>query len=201
MSHEQIIKIPKMFSSPESQENGQFQETYITLTDEAERMLCCTIEYSIDLDGKEYLMLLPLDLPVEIFTWGSENTEQASIPVDNESEIDKIFDTAKVVLEEQNLILQRTAITLTVSGELPEWDEDELDEVDENDEASEYYEELATFLYEDRKYAVYTPLDPFLIPARKGDNGKLELLSEEEFKQIQPMVQTMLENQLFNDME
>ena len=150
-----------MFSSPESQENGQFQETYITLTDEAERMLCCTIEYSIDLDGKEYLMLLPLDLPVEIFTWGSENTEQASIPVDNESEIDKIFDTAKVVLEEQNLILQRTAITLTVSGELPEWDEDELDEVDENDEASEYYEELATFLYEDRKYAVYTPLDPF----------------------------------------
>ena len=113
----------------------------------------------------------------------------------------KIIDTDKVVLEEQNLILQRTAITLTVSGELPEWDEDELDEVDENDEASEYYEELATFLYEDRKYAVYTPLDPFLIPARKGDNGKLELLSEEEFKQIQPMVQTMLENQLFNDME
>ncbi|MCL2930331.1 MAG: DUF3727 domain-containing protein [Trichodesmium sp. St16_bin4-tuft] len=190
-----------MFSSPESQENGQSQETYITLTDEAERILCCTIEYSLESDDEEYVMLLPLDLPVEIFTWGPKDVEQASIPVDDESEIDKIFDTAKVVLEEQNLVLQRTAITLTVTGELPEWGEGELDEVDENDEASDYYEELATFLYKDRKYAIYTPLDPFLIPARKSDNGKLELLSEEEFKQIQPMVQTMLENQLFNDME
>jgi Protein of unknown function (DUF3727)./Protein of unknown function (DUF1292). len=193
--------MPKMFSSPESQENGQSQETYITLTDEAERILCCTIEYSLESDDEEYVMLLPLDLPVEIFTWGPKDVEQASIPVDDESEIDKIFDTAKVVLEEQNLVLQRTAITLTVTGELPEWGEGELDEVDENDEASDYYEELATFLYKDRKYAIYTPLDPFLIPARKSDNGKLELLSEEEFKQIQPMVQTMLENQLFNDME
>ncbi|MGD1703246.1 DUF3727 domain-containing protein [Dapis sp. BLCC M229] len=190
-----------MFSSPESQDNGQFQETYITLTDEIDRSLHCTIEYSLELNGREYVMLLPLDLPVEIFTWGPKDVEQASIPIDDESEIDQIFDTAKVVLEEQNLILQRTAITLTVTGELPEWDEEELDELDEDDEASEYYEELATFLYEDRKYAIYTPLDPFLIPARKSDNGKLELLSEEEFKQIQPMVQAMLEDKLFDGME
>ncbi|MGD1806078.1 DUF3727 domain-containing protein [Dapis sp. BLCC M126] len=190
-----------MFSSPESQENGQFKETYITLTDEAERSLYCTIEYSLELNDQEYVMLLPLDLPVEIFTWGPGDLEQASIPVDNESEIDQIFDTAKVVLEEQNLILQRTAITLTVTGELPEWDEEELDELDENDEASEYYEELATFLYQDQKYAIYTPLDPFLIPARKSYDGKLELLSEEEFKKIQPMVQAMLEDKLFDDME
>ncbi|WP_293136635.1 DUF3727 domain-containing protein [Okeania sp. SIO3I5] len=190
-----------MFSSPESQGNGQSQETYITLTDEAERSLHCTIEYSLELNDKQYVMLLPLDLPVEIFTWGPEDIAQASIPVGDESEIDKIFDTAKVVLEEQNLILQRTAITLTVTGELPEWDEEELDEIDDNDETGEYYEELATFLYQDRKYAIYTPLDPFLIPACKSDNGKLELLSEEEFKQIQPMVQAMLEDRLFDDMQ
>ncbi len=190
-----------MFSSPESQENGQFQETYITLTDEAERSLHCTIEYSLELNDQEYVMLLPLDLPIEIFTWGPKDVEQASIPIDDESEIDQIFDTAKVVLEEQNLILQRTAITLTVTGELPEWDEEELDELDEDEEAGEYYEELATFLYEDRKYAIYTPLDPFLIPARKSSDGKLELLSEVEFKQIQPMVQAMLEDRLFDDME
>ena len=190
-----------MFSSPESQKNGQSQETYVTLTDEAERMLCCTIVYFLELKDKKYVMLLPLDLPVEIFTWGSEDIEQASIPVSDESEIDQIFDTAKVVLAEQNLTLQRTAITLTVTGELPEWDEDELDEVDENDEASEYYEELATFLHEGQKYAIYTPLDPFLIPARKSDNGKLKLLSEEEFHEIQPMIQKMLENKLFDDTE
>lgn len=190
-----------MFSSPESQENGQNKEAYITLTDEAERSLCCTIEYSLELHDQEYVMLLPLDLPVEIFTWGPGDVEQASIPIDDESEIDKIFDTAKVVLEEQNLILQRTAITLTVTGELPEWDEDELDEIDENDEAGDYYEELATFLYEEQKYAIYTPLDPFLIPARKSNDGKLELLSEAEFQEIQPMVQSMLEDQLFDGME
>lgn len=38
-------------------------------------MLCCIIEYFIDLDGKEYLMLLLLDLFVEIFIWGLENIE------------------------------------------------------------------------------------------------------------------------------
>ncbi|NER03168.1 MAG: DUF3727 domain-containing protein, partial [Okeania sp. SIO3C4] len=141
----------------------------------------------------------PVDLPIEIFTWTQGDSDQ--VPVGDEMEIDRIFDTAKVVLEEQNLTLQRTAITLTVTGELPELDEDELDEVEENDEEGEYYEELATFLHKDQKYAIYTPLDPFLIPARKSDNGKLELLSEEEFQQIQPMVQSMLEDQLFNDME
>jgi hypothetical protein len=139
---------------------------------------------------------------VEIFTWGPDDLEQPSVPVIDEEEIDEIFDTAKVVLEEQNLTLQRTAITLTVAGQLPEWDEDEADELDDGDEdESEYYEELATFLYQDRKYAIYTPLDPFLIPARKSDDGKLDLLSEEEFKQIQPMIQSMLEDQLFDDME
>lgn len=191
-----------MFSSPEPEENGQSQEAYVTLTDEAERSLCCTIEYSIELNEQEYVMLLPVDLPVEIFTWGPDDLEQPSVPVIDEVEIDEIFDTAKVVLEEQNLTLQRTAITLTVAGQLPEWDEDEADELDDGDEdESEYYEELATFLYQDRKYAIYTPLDPFLIPARKSDDGKLDLLSEEEFKQIQPMIQSMLEDQLFDDME
>ena len=190
-----------MFSSPEQDENGQFQEAYVTLTDETGRSLHCTIEYSMELHEQEYVMLLPVDLPVEIFTWGPGDLDQASIPISEDQEIEQIFDTAKVVLEEQNLTLQKTAITLTVAGELPEWDEDELDEVDENEEEGEYYEELATFLYQDQKYAVYTPLDPFLIPARKSENGKLELLSEEEFKQIQPMIQSVLEDQLFDSME
>lgn len=190
-----------MFSSPESQENGQSQESYVTLTDEAERSLCCTIEYSMELDNEEYVMLLPVDLPVEIFTWAPGDLDQASIPVDDDDEIEQIFDTAKVVLEEQNLSLQKTAITLTVAGQLPEWDEEELEEVDEDEDEGEYYEELATFVYQDQKYAIYTPLDPFLIPARKSGDGKLELLSEEEFKQIQPLIQSMLEDQLFNDME
>ncbi|MGB3511792.1 MAG: DUF3727 domain-containing protein [Microcoleaceae cyanobacterium] len=190
-----------MFSSPEPQENGQSQETYVTLTDEAGRSLFCTIEYSMELDDREYVMLLPVDLPVEIFTWAPGDLDQASIPIGDDEEIDRIFDTAKVVLEEQNLTLQKTAITLTAVGELPEWDEDELDEVDEDEEEGEYYEELATFLYQDQKYAIYTPLDPFLIPARKSDDGKLELLSEKEFKKIQPMIQSVLEDQLFDDME
>ncbi len=190
-----------MFSSPEPQKNGQSPEAYVTLTDEAERSLFCTIEYSMELHDQEYVMLLPVDIPVEIFTCGPEDLEQASIPIGDEAEIDQIFDHAKVVLEEQNLVLQRTAITLTVSGQLPEWDGDELEEVDENDEEGGYYEELATFSYEDQKYAIYTPLDPFLIPARKNDDGKLELISKEEYKKIQPMVESILEEQLFNDME
>ncbi|MDJ0554604.1 MAG: DUF3727 domain-containing protein [Microcoleaceae cyanobacterium MO_207.B10] len=190
-----------MFSSPEPHENGQYQEAYVTLTDEAGRSLSCTIEYSMELHNEQYVMLLPVDLPVEIFTWGPGDVDEASVPVGDDEEIDQIFDTAKVVLQEQNLTLQKTAITLTVAGQLPEWDEDELDPEDEDDEESEYYEELATFLYQNQKYAIYTPLDPFLIPARQSDDGKLELLSEEEFKQIQPMIQSVLEDKLFDNME
>jgi hypothetical protein len=174
----------------------------ITITDEAGRTLDCTIEHSVEVDNQDYVLLLPVDSPVEIFAW-QENSEEEdeAVPVEDDDEIDEIFQTAKVVLEEQNLILKRSAVTLTVEGDLPDLAEEEEFLADDEDGDSENYEEelqlLARFYHEDQEYAVYTPLDPFFIFARLDDEGQPHLLSAEEFKKLEPML-PMLEDQLFD---
>ncbi|AMW29807.1 MAG: DUF3727 domain-containing protein [Limnospira sp. PMC 1291.21] len=173
-----------------------------TLTDEQGRSIECTIESSFSLDGEEYILLLPLDTPVEILTWSDDEDEEVAVPVESEAVIDSIFDTAKVVLEEQNLTLKRTAVTLTVAGELPEdiFDND----VEENGSVGggeEDYEELlmlTTFYHEEQEYGIYTPLDPFFIMARMNEKGEPQLLSSEELDKIEPLL-PMIEEKLFGD--
>jgi hypothetical protein len=191
-----------MSSSPYRKDNGKSNEESVTLTDEVGRSLTCNIEYSMNLEGQEYALLLPIDSPVEIFTWQGDDTDEAAIPVEDETEIDKIFDTARVVLQEQNLTLRRTAVTLTVVGELPEFPEDEMASDADADEESEFEELmwLTSFYHEEQEYAIYTPLDPFFILARMNDDGKPELLSEEEFQRLEPML-PMLEDQFFDELD
>ena len=191
-----------MSSSPYRKDNGKSNEESVTLTDEVGRSLTCNIEYSMNLEGQEYALLLPIDSPVEIFTWQGDDTDEAAIPVEDETEIDKIFDTARVVLQEQNLTLRRTAVTLTVVGELPEFPEDEMASDTDPDEESEFEELmwLTSFYHEEQEYAIYTPLDPFFILARMNDDGKPELLSEEEFQRLEPML-PMLEDQFFDELD
>ncbi|MEG4022393.1 MULTISPECIES: DUF3727 domain-containing protein [unclassified Microcoleus] len=192
-----------MSSSPyRKKENGNSNEESVTLTDEVGRSLTCNIEYSMNLEGQEYALLLPIDSPVEIFTWQGDDNDEAAIPVEDETEIDKIFDTAKVVLQEQNLTLRRTAVTLTVVGELPEFPEEDMASDVDPDEESEFEELmwLTSFYYEEQEYAIYTPLDPFFILARMDDDGKPELLSEEEFQRLEPML-PMLEDQFFDELD
>ncbi|PSB14324.1 DUF3727 domain-containing protein [filamentous cyanobacterium Phorm 46] len=191
-----------MSSSPYRKENGSSKEVSVTLTDEFGRSLTCNIEYSMDLEGQEYALLLPIDSPVEIFTWHGDETDEAAIPVEDETEIDKIFDTARVVLQEQNLTLRRTAVTLTVVGELPEFPAEDIMPDADPDEESEFEELmwLTSFYYKEQEYAIYTPLDPFFILARMNDDGKPELLSEEEFQRLEPML-PMLEDQFFDELD
>lgn len=56
---------------------------------------------------------------------------------------------------------------------------------------------LSSFYHEDREYAIYTPLDPLLFFARIAKNGNPELLSPDEFRKVQPL----LEEHLFNEVE
>jgi len=191
-----------MSSSPYRKDNGNSNEESVTLTDEVGRSLTCNIEYSMNLEGQEYALLLPIDSPVEIFTWQGDDTDEAAIPVEDETEIDKIFDTARVVLQEQNLTLRRTAVTLTVVGELPEFPEDDMASDADADEESEFEELmwLTSFYHQEQEYAIYTPLDPFFILARMNDDGKPELLSEEEFQRLEPML-PMLEDQFFDELD
>lgn len=191
-----------MSSSPYPKKNGNSDEVSVTLTDEVGRSLTCNVEYSMNVEGQDYVLLLPVDSPVEIFTWHGDDSDEAAILVEDETEIDKIFDTARVVLQEQNLALQRTAVTLTVVGELPEFPDEELVPDTESEEESDFEELLwlTSFYHEEQEYAIYTPLDPFFILARMSDDGKPELLSPEEYQKLEPLL-PMLEDQFFDDLE
>jgi hypothetical protein len=170
----------------------------ITVTDEKGRTLNCYVEHSLKLADQEYVLLLPIDSPVEIFAWeeSEESDEEAAIPIEAEAKIDEIFSVAKAVLEEQNLTLKRTAITLTVEGDLPDLDEEE----EEFEEEEEELQLLASFYFQEQEYAIYTPLDPFLILARLDEEGRPQLLSPEEMQKLEPLL-PMLEDQLFDELE
>lgn len=188
-------------SSQFPEENDKAQAGSITLTDDQGRSLECYIEHSLAVEDQEYVLLLPVDSPVEIFAWQGDDEEEEAVLVEDDATIDEIFTTAQAVLSEQNLVLKNTAYALTVAGELPPVEESELFTLEIEDEDADLEPEqlqlLSTFYQEDQEYAIYTPLDPLLFFARITPAGKPELLSPEEFRKVQPL----LEEQLFNEVE
>jgi hypothetical protein len=190
-----------MFSSQFPDENDNARSGSINLKDDKGRTLDCYIEHSLSVDGQEYVLLLPVDSPVEIFAWQGEDEEEEAVLVEDDFTIERIFGTAQAVLSEQNLVLKNTAYALTVAGELPPVDESELFTLEiEDDEADlepEQLQLLASFYDEEQEYAIYTPLDPLLFFARISQTGEPELLSPEEFRKVQPL----LEEHLFNEVE
>ena len=192
-----------MFSSQSPQENGRSQEDIVTLTDEQGRSLNCLIQSILPLEGQDYLLLVPVDAPVEILRWPSDDEgDETPIPVESEAELDQILPLAQVVLEEQNLTLKRTAVTFTVGGELPEVDPDDLEDNDEDSGEGDYEEmiELANFYCEEQEYGIYMPVEPFFILARQNERGEPQLLSSEELQRIEPLL-PLIEDQLFDDLD
>ncbi|MBD2580251.1 DUF3727 domain-containing protein [Oscillatoria sp. FACHB-1406] len=182
------------YSSSES--NGQSSPESVTLTDEMGRSLSCYVERSFSIEGSTYHLLLPVDAPIAIIAWDSEEETANATWIENSEELEELFPDAKAVLAEQELVLQDAAYTLTVAGELPEVDEDDLltleVENDGGDIETDEYQFLATFFHNEQEYEIYTPLSPLLFFARELSSGKLELLSPEDFKKVQPFIEDLL---------
>jgi hypothetical protein len=176
----------------------------INLKDEDGRQLSCYVEKSIDVDGTEFLLLLPMNLPIEIFVWEpddeAEGDDAAEILVDVEDEaIDDLFPSARAVLAELDLILERSAHTLTAAGDLPEADEDDCFSLDISEEGdthavTEDFQMLATFFHEEAQYTLCTPLDPLLFFAQRDSDGSIELVDPEDFQKMR----SQLEDKLFD---
>jgi len=175
-----------------------FDESALVLTDDSGRFLPCQEEQSFSLHGREYLLLLPIDTPIEIFAWQIDDEGEEVLIDIEEDTIDQVFLTAKAVLAEQNLTLQRTAITLTAAGELPTPKEDEaltleIDELDDTGQpVTEDFQILATCFYQEEEYTLCTPLNPLLIFACRNDNGDLEVVTPEEFQTIREALEAKL---------
>jgi len=98
----------------------------VWLKDDTGRSLFCHLEYSLDLNGKTYGLLQPVDAPVMIFAWKQDSDEPEIL--EDIAQIEPLLPTAKAVLSEQNLTLLDTAVTLTVEGDLPEIDDADLEQ-------------------------------------------------------------------------
>jgi hypothetical protein len=101
--------------------------------------LPCFVEDAIQIDGTEYLVMTPCLQPVVLARFVEDDEESALAPISDPVEIDRLFQDAFLALAEHELCLVRSAVVLTVDGDLSEFfdeDEDDLDDdLDEGDEA------------------------------------------------------------------
>ena len=190
-----------------SPENEPEEADSVTLIDEGGRALQCYVENSIEVDNLNYLLLMPVDLPIVIIAWDEDSDDDDeefsdAILLEDEEEIEEIFPDAKAVLAELDLSLKYTAYSLTVSGELPPIEDDDIltleleGEDEEQPLEPEELQFLVSFYHKEQRYSIYTPLAPLLFLAKANDNGKVELVSPEDDK-----MQMILEELLFEEAE
>ncbi len=170
----------------------------VNLTDEAGRTLSCYVEKYLELDSKTYLLLLPVDSPIEIFAWNEDDDddeESAELTaIDEDDQIATVFADASAVLSEQNLTLKQTAYTLTASGDLPPLDPEEILQIDLEGEdlEPEEFQILCHFYNEEQEYIICTPVDPLLFFGKKNEQGVVELLSNQESDEVAPQLEELL---------
>ena len=150
--------------------------------------LLCFLEQVVPLEGNEYALLTPVDTPVSLFQLIDDKDPKLIETIEKN---EPILEVADIVLQEHDLRLVRSAITLTVSGELDEPEPEEIEEEDIDDE-SETYELLVNFRVNDNEYGLYIPLDPFFIVG-KLEEGEIKLVEGEEFDKIQSRIEAELE--------
>ena len=150
--------------------------------------LLCFLEQIVPLEGNEYALLTPVDTPVSLFQLIDDQDPKLIETIEKN---EPILEVADVVLQEHDLRLVRSAITLTVSGELDEPEPEEIEEEDIDDE-SETYELLVNFRVDDNEYGLYIPLDPFFIVGKLED-GEVKLVEGQEFDKIQSGIEAELE--------
>ena len=171
----------------------------IVVRDGKGKELLCFLEQLIPLDGHDYALLTPVDTPVCLFRLSDDEEPELLEGLDAS---EPILSTAEVVLQEHELTLVRSAVTLTVSGELEEPDPEDFDEEDEendsDDDDAETYELLVSFMVVDEEYGLYIPLDPFFVVARMENDHAL-LVEGEEFERVQPRIEAELEERESQD--
>lgn len=170
----------------------------VLVRDSHGRQLLCFLEQLIPLEGHDYVLLTPVDTPVCLVKIAAEDSDLEDEVIDQLDADESILANAEVVLQDLDLTLVRSAVTLTVSGDLEEPEADDLEEdLDEELEADEdddtdLYEMLIQFRADEQDYGLFIPLDPFFVVARM-DGGEAVLVEDEEFRRVQPMIEKELD--------
>jgi hypothetical protein len=187
-----------MAESPYLEDNEPTE--IVEITDDTGRKLGCYVERHLYLEDKTYLLLLPVDAPIEIFAWNDEDESEEGdaelTALEDEADIAKVFPDASAVLAEQNLTLKYTGYIMTAEGELPPLEPDEILTIEldseDPDMSPEEFQILARFYNKEQEYAICTPVDPLLFFGRQDDRGMVVLISGEESEKIGPLLEDML---------
>ena len=178
--------------------NGAGEVPTVLVRDGEGRQLLCFLEQLIPLDGNDYALLTPVDTPVCLVKIAADDDSDDEV-IDELDGAEPILSVAEVVLQEHDLTLVRSAVTLTVSGELEEPDPEELEEEiaeeiaeEAEDDESDLYEMLIQFRAEGQEYGLFIPLDTFFVVARM-QNGEGILVEGEEFERVQPRIEAELD--------
>ena len=192
-----------MSSNLFSPDNEPDETDSIILEDDQGLTLECYIENALEDEEFQYLLLMPVDIPITIIAWDEEEEEtevKSATLLEDHALIKKIFPDAKAVLAELDLSLHLTAYTLTVSGELPPIDDNEiltLEIEEDNPEIEpEELQYLANFFHEKQRYSIYTPLAPMLLLAEADADDQVDLVHPDNEK-----MKFILETLLFDEME
>lgn len=192
-----------MSSSQFFQTNEQDDHDNLTLFDDLGRSLDCYIENSLEYEDSVYLLLLPCNSPVIILSEDDESEDEEleeTIIIEDEAEIAAIFSDAKAVLAELDLLLHNTAFTLTVTGELPPLEEENIWnlEIDEEEPLLEQEELqwLTSFYVDGQKYNICAPINPILFVAKDSLEDGLQLLSSSD-----PELKNILNELLLDDLD
>jgi len=182
------IKLHALNPMDETKNQDNYEAPTILLKDSSNNELFCYLEQIVNVENKEYALLTPVDTPVTLFKINDKDEPELIEKIEKNEQILK---NADAVLQEHDLNLVRSAVTLTVSGELEEPVYDDLEEADINDE-SETYELLVNFNVLNDEYGLYVPLDPFFIVG-KIENQTAILIEDKEFDRVQPLIESELE--------
>ncbi|MFM8935735.1 MAG: DUF3727 domain-containing protein [Vulcanococcus sp.] len=179
--------------SPDGPSSSTGDVPTVLVRDGQGRQLLCFLEQLIPLDGRDYGLLTPVDTPVCLVRIAEDDDSDDEV-IEELDGAEPILSVAEVVLQEHDLSLVRSAVTLTVSGELEEPDPDEVEEdlEDGDDDETDLYEMLIQFRAEGQEYGLFIPLDPFFVVARL-ENGEGVLVEGEEFERVQPRIEAELE--------
>ena len=176
----------------ETNSKDNYEAKTLILNDSNGNELFCYLEQLVNVEGEEYALLTPVDTPVSLFKINEKDEPELIEKIEKNEQILK---NADAVLQEHDLKLIRSAVTLTVSGELEEPIYDELEE-DHLEEDSETYELLVNFNVLEQEYGLYIPLDPFFIVGKLKDKGAI-LIEDDDFDRIQPLIESELEKNSF----
>lgn len=178
---------------PTSELSKNEQVPTVLVRDSKGSELLCFLEQIVPIEDNEYALLTPVDTPVSLFILKEEEDPEL---IETIEKSEPILEVADVVLQEHDLRLIRSALTLTVEGELEEPDPEELEDESNNEDDAETYELLVSFKVKDQEYGLYIPLDPFFIVGELKD-GKVTLLEGERFDAVQLKIEKELEDREF----